>query len=71
MIVTTAQPSHRDKHSASETLLRFLAVGLGNTAFGYAVYGHTDSRASDEYNMKLSQRRAKAVADVLIDIAKS
>ena len=33
-------------------------------AFGYAVYGHTDSRASDEYNMRLSQRRAKAVADV-------
>ena len=33
-------------------------------AFGYAVYGHTDSRASDEYNMGLSQRRAKAVADV-------
>ena len=38
MIVTTAQPSHRDKHSTSETVLRFLAVGLGNTAFGYAVY---------------------------------
>lgn len=33
-------------------------------AFGYAVYGHTDSRAPDEYNMGLSQRRAKAVADV-------
>jgi outer membrane protein OmpA-like peptidoglycan-associated protein len=33
-------------------------------AFGYAVYGHTDSRASDEYNMKLSQRRAEAVASV-------
>ena len=33
-------------------------------AFGYAVYGHTDSRASNEYNIKLSQRRAKAVADV-------
>lgn len=33
-------------------------------AFGYAIYGHTDSRASDEYNMGLSQRRAKAVADV-------
>ena len=33
-------------------------------AFGYAVYGHTDSRASDEYNMKLSQRRAEAVARV-------
>ncbi|MEO8242652.1 MAG: OmpA family protein [bacterium] len=33
-------------------------------AFGYAIYGHTDSRASDEYNMALSQRRAKSVADV-------
>lgn len=33
-------------------------------AFGYAVYGHTDSRASDEYNMRLSDKRAKAVASV-------
>jgi outer membrane protein OmpA-like peptidoglycan-associated protein len=33
-------------------------------AFGYAVYGHTDARASDSYNMNLSQRRARAVADV-------
>lgn len=33
-------------------------------AFGYAIYGHTDSRASDEYNMGLSQRRASAVASV-------
>lgn len=33
-------------------------------AFAYAVYGHTDSRASDEYNMRLSQRRADAVASV-------
>jgi outer membrane protein OmpA-like peptidoglycan-associated protein len=33
-------------------------------AFGYAVYGHTDSRASDSYNKRLSQRRAAAVAAV-------
>lgn len=33
-------------------------------AFGYAIYGHTDSRASDEYNMRLSQRRAASVANV-------
>lgn len=33
-------------------------------AFGYAIYGHTDSRASDEYNMRLSKRRAQAVGDV-------
>ena len=33
-------------------------------AFGYAIYGHTDSRASDEYNIRLSERRAAAVANV-------
>jgi outer membrane protein OmpA-like peptidoglycan-associated protein len=33
-------------------------------AFAYAVYGHTDSRASDEYNMRLSQNRANSVAGV-------
>lgn len=33
-------------------------------AFAYAVYGHTDSRASDEYNMRLSQNRANTVAQV-------
>lgn len=31
------------------------------------VAGHTDSRGSDEYNIKLSQRRAEAVRDYLID----
>lgn len=30
------------------------------------VQGHTDIRGSDEYNMKLSQRRAQAVKDYLI-----
>ena len=33
-------------------------------AFGYAIYGHTDSRASDGYNISLSQRRAASVASV-------
>lgn len=33
-------------------------------AFGYAIYGHTDSRASDGYNLRLSQRRAASVAEV-------
>jgi outer membrane protein OmpA-like peptidoglycan-associated protein len=33
-------------------------------AFAYAIYGHTDSRASDEYNIRLSERRAAAVANV-------
>lgn len=33
-------------------------------AFGFIVIGHTDSRASDEYNMRLSHNRANAVAAV-------
>ncbi|MFM2391880.1 MAG: hypothetical protein RLZZ437_3435 [Pseudomonadota bacterium] len=36
----------------------------GAGAFGYAIYGHTDSRASDGYNLRLSERRAAAVAEV-------
>jgi outer membrane protein OmpA-like peptidoglycan-associated protein len=43
---------------------RLQAFFQGAGAFGYAIYGHTDSRASDEYNMSLSNRRAKAVGDV-------
>lgn len=33
-------------------------------AHAYAIYGHTDSRASDEYNMRLSERRAREVANL-------
>ncbi|WP_033315684.1 OmpA family protein [Limimaricola hongkongensis] len=33
-------------------------------AFGFLIYGHTDSRASDEYNITLSDNRARAVAQV-------
>ena len=33
-------------------------------AFGFLIYGHTDSRASDEYNIRLSNNRAAAVAQV-------
>ncbi|WP_300535977.1 OmpA family protein, partial [uncultured Mameliella sp.] len=34
------------------------------SAVGYVIAGHTDSRASDEYNIKLSYNRALAVARV-------
>ncbi|MEQ9259675.1 MAG: OmpA family protein [Roseovarius sp.] len=33
-------------------------------AISYIIVGHTDSRASDEYNLGLSLRRANAVASV-------
>lgn len=37
-------------------------------AFSYAIYGHTDSRASDEYNMRLSDRRARSVSHVAASV---
>lgn len=36
-------------------------------AFGFLIYGHTDKRASDEYNMRLSDRRANMVAQIARD----
>jgi outer membrane protein OmpA-like peptidoglycan-associated protein len=39
-------------------------------AHAYAVYGHTDSRASDEYNMRLSERRAREVANLARSLGK-
>lgn len=47
--------------SGRQYLQQFFA---GAGAYAYAIYGHTDSRASDEYNMRLSDRRAAAVANV-------
>ena len=47
--------------TAKDQLMNFFQSA---DAFGFMIYGHTDSRASDEYNMKLSQRRADTVADV-------
>lgn len=38
-----------------------------NTVVQVAVEGHTDSRASDEYNQKLSERRANSVRDYLAE----
>lgn len=35
-----------------------------SSARSFVIAGHTDARASDEYNMALSQRRANAVANV-------
>jgi len=35
-----------------------------STAEGFIITGHTDSRASDEYNMRLSVNRANSVAKV-------
>jgi outer membrane protein OmpA-like peptidoglycan-associated protein len=36
-------------------------------AFGFLIDGHTDSIASDEYNINLSNRRANMVAGIAQD----
>ena len=39
-------------------------------AYGFMIYGHTDSRASDEYNLTLSDNRANAVAVIAQGLGK-
>ncbi len=38
MIVAEPERRNQPAYSTSETMFRFLVIGLGNTAFGYAVY---------------------------------
>lgn len=56
-----------DKHYISsahrQRIVEFFEKTRGNTR-AYVIAGHTDSRASDEYNIALSQRRANAVAKI-------
>ena len=56
-----ATDSHHLTPHGRERLRQFFA---SQAAFSYSIYGHTDSRASDEYNMALSERRAAAVGDI-------
>ncbi len=56
---------HTDSHQlmpGAEERLRAFFQSEG--AFSYAIYGHTDERASIEYNQALSERRAGTVAAV-------
>ena len=56
---------HTDSAQLTDSARRRLQqVFSQDGVFGYAVYGHTDSRASMEYNQRLSEHRARAVADV-------
>lgn len=50
--------------AAGKTRLQaFFNSNAANTR-SFVIAGHTDSRASDEYNLRLSERRAAAVAKV-------
>lgn len=52
--------AHISKHGQAR-LAKFFK---DTTATSYVITGHTDSRASDEYNLDLSLRRANSVAQV-------
>ncbi|CUH54068.1 OmpA family protein [Shimia marina] len=54
-----------DKYAINSANRQRLAEFFSNsTASAFIIAGHTDSRASDEYNMRLSYNRANAVAKV-------
>jgi outer membrane protein OmpA-like peptidoglycan-associated protein len=53
------------KPGAREKLAKVSGIFLAYPTLHMNVEGHTDSIGSDEYNMKLSQRRADAVRDYL------
>lgn len=58
-----ATGSHRLRAGAEDRLSHFFRTN-GSTAF--VVYGHTDPRGGFEYNMRLSENRARTVANVAI-----
>ena len=55
------RPRHR------ELLSRIAGVLLTAKGYSIYVYGHTDDVGTDGYNLNLSERRAHAVRDYLID----
>jgi outer membrane protein OmpA-like peptidoglycan-associated protein len=56
-----ATDKHHINAAGKQRLAQFFKSA---TASGFIITGHTDSRASDEYNMRLSERRANSVARV-------
>ncbi|WP_240516733.1 OmpA family protein [Marivivens niveibacter] len=58
-------------NAGRQRLQGFFTESMANGAFAFLVYGHTDSRASDEYNMRLSNNRANAVADIARSVGAS
>ena len=49
-----------------KTLTRILDVLVSFKGYNILIVGHTDSRGSDEYNQKLSEKRSKAVYNYFI-----
>ncbi len=58
-----ATDKHHINAAGRARLQEWFRKTIPNTRM-FVIAGHTDSRASDEYNIGLSQRRANAVAEV-------
>lgn len=58
-------------HIGSWGRKRLMEFFQSANATAFIIDGHTDSRASDAYNMRLSERRAKAVAAIAQQAGKS
>ncbi|HEU0138381.1 MAG TPA: OmpA family protein [Bryobacteraceae bacterium] len=54
------------KPDAREKLAKMSGIVLAHPGLKLAIEGHTDSVGSDEYNQKLSEQRAGAVRDYLV-----
>jgi outer membrane protein OmpA-like peptidoglycan-associated protein len=52
---------------STQALLRLVTMLNDNPTITIELSAHTDSRGRDEYNQRLSQRRAEAVVKFLID----
>jgi len=77
MVIVSLKGVHFASDSATLTseaksiLDNALAAINANPSSQLTVEGHTDSRASDSYNLDLSQRRAQSVVDYLVSIGVS
>ena len=56
-----ASGSHQLTDAGRTRLRNFFAQ---TKSYAFAIYGHTDSAASDDFNLKLSERRAATVGDL-------
>ncbi|QQV01853.1 MULTISPECIES: OmpA family protein [Chryseobacterium] len=65
-IVTFAFDSSNLTTLAKTNLDKLSEVLINNPDTNINIYGHTDSKGSDDYNQKLSERRANAVKSYLV-----